>query len=452
MAWVRCLELLWGHSFYALCGAAAAVGAGLIIGSSLRRTVDEAELPPGLWAFASGLGGLLGVAWLRLIGINAGSAERLLAPMILPKDIFPILVPSFIAFSLWILPLPWTPSSRAQSWGGTLLALAGPWTAWLLIGRLQAPSAAAAFQLALAAGGLLWARKRLRDYPILSKAALLGLAAGCLLAWLSQDLFHDVWLNRLNATWPGGKFLALVDDGNECLGAYQFSSGATVLLRDGLACANGPTEAKCEAHLPILMHGSARRVLLVDVRHPAAIASALSHGLEVTALDAHPQAKKILAALAEKAWPPTDVPLEAKLRFVNQDLSPHLHSAQPYDVIILEVPFPVDAPQPSALVTKRRFQEIKRHLAPDGLAAVRLPAPYPDQSLPRIVKNLQGVFAHTGAFALPGGLLLIAADHPLLADAPTLLARRSVFVQVDDFDLETDLPKILWTDLDTPQK
>ena len=449
VAWTRSLDLLWSHSFYALCGATACVCAGLAVGSYLNRYADMIELPRGLWAFASGLCGLLGLAWLRLIGINAGSAERLLTPLILSRDVLSILGPSLLAFTLWLSALAPTQTSRTPRWGETLLAAAGPWAAWLLIGRLTAPGTAAVCHLAMAAGGLAWAGRRLKEYPILSKAVFLGLAAGCLSAWHSRDLFHDVWINRLNAAWPGGRFLALVDDGRECLGAYKFSSGATVLLRDGTAWSNGTAEAKREAHLPLLMHGSAHRILLSGARHPATIASALSHAIEVTALDSHPQANRILAALAEKAWPPSDVPPGAQLKFLNRDLLRHLRSGGPsYDVIILEVPFPVNAPQALRLLTKESFREIKNRLAADGLAALRLPAPYPPQSLPRILSNAKEVFGHTGGFALPGGLLLIAADHPLLADAPTLLARRSVFVQADDFDLETDLPKLPWTDLD----
>ena len=81
VAWVRCLGLLWGSFPYALCGLVISIGAGVAAGFFLRRRCSGA-MPSGLWIAVSGLCGILGLCWLRMIGLNSGEAERLFSPLI----------------------------------------------------------------------------------------------------------------------------------------------------------------------------------------------------------------------------------------------------------------------------------------------------------------------------------------------------------------------------------
>jgi hypothetical protein len=324
--------------------------------------------------------------------------------------------------------------------------------AWALLHRLGAAETAAVCHLVMAAASLVAAGpESLLRRPVLSRVALVGLAIALALGWKSRGLFPDIWLNRLNAAWAGGRYLALAEDGRELLAVYQFSSGVPALLRDGAAWVEAPWAAKREAHLPLLLQGSPRRVLLLRVRNPATVESAMTYGADIVAVDPHPGAGLILRAQAAGPWPPPSPAVNgARLSWAQADPRRYLRAAGPaFDAIIAELPFPASTPEQARLVTREAFQELRGRLAPAGLAALRLPAPYPPRSLARTLSTARSVFAHVGGYELSGGYLLICSDQPLAADPATLLARRSVFVQADDLRLDEDLPRLRWDDIST---
>jgi len=492
-AWTRCLGLLWGHSFYAFCGLLIAAGGGTAFGLWLRTrcapAFAAAGLPRRLFVLASALAGLLGLGWLRFIGLNTGAAEYLFAALQGPGDLLFIVGQSALALGLWcaLLALAWeegapdgrTPAARleapslkgrrsplpegASRLAAALVAAAGPLAAWALIPHLGAAETAAVSHLVLAAASLAGSGpESLLRRPILSRVALVGLALALALGWKSRGLFPDIWLNRLNAAWAGGRYLALAEDGRELLAVYRFSSGVPALLRDGAAWVAAPLEAKREAHLPLLLQGSPRRVLLLRVRNPATVYSAMAHGADILAVDPHPGAGLILRAQAAAGrpsplpegtapWPPPFPAVNgARLSWTQADPRRYLRAAGPaFEAIIAELPFPAPTPEWSRLVTREAFQELRGRLAPEGLAALRLPAPYPPRSLARTLSTARSVFAHVGVYELPGGYLLVCSDQPLTTDAATLLARRDVFVQADDLRLDDDLPRLRWDDLTT---
>jgi hypothetical protein len=273
----------------------------------------------------------------------------------------------------------------------------------------------------------------------LSKATLAAALASALLAWNCRSLLSDVWLVRLNNAWPGGSFLAFAEDGRECLAVYRFSSGAGLLLDNGAAWHNPETSAKREAHLPLLMHGSARSVLLIGARHPATLAAARAHGLETTSLDPHPDAGAVLRSQAADGRPP------AGIKTIRADPRGYLRRAGPaYDAIIVETPFPAHAPEAARLVTMEAMAEVRARLAPGGVAAWRLPAPYSHMSRERTIQAARRTFAHTGGFRLPGGWLLICSQQPLDSGPAALRARLGPRVRADDAALADDLSKLPW--------
>ncbi|MCX5796347.1 MAG: hypothetical protein NTY77_12715 [Elusimicrobia bacterium] len=465
VAWARCLGLLWGHSFYAFCGLLVGAGAGTAFGLWLKGrcapALDAAGLPRRLFVFVSALAGLLGLCWLRFIGINAGAAEYLFAGLRGPGDLSFIVGQSTLALAFWsaLLAMAWpapaedvanaagTPSLPARA-SGALLAAAGPLAAWALIPRLGAAETAAVCHLALAALSLAADRQPLLRKPVLARVALAGLALALVMGWHCRELFADVWLNRLNAAWAGGRYLALAEDGRELLAVYRFSSGVPVLLRDGAAWVEAPAEAKREAHLPLLLQGSPRRVLMLGVRNPLTLISAMAHGVEVRAVDSHPEAGLILRAQAPTPWPPPSPSVNgATLSWTRADPRRYLRAAGPsFDVIIEELPFPATTPEWARLTTREAFRELRGRLNPAGLAALRLPAPYPPLSLAQTLRTARSVFAHVGGFELPGGYLLACSDQPLASQPAALLARSNVYVQADDLQLEEDLPRLRWDD------
>jgi hypothetical protein len=470
VAWTRCFSLLWGQSFYALCGLMIGTGSGaaggLWLKSRFAPVLEAAGLPRRFFVFVSALAGLLGVCWLRFIGINTGSADYLFGGLRGPGDMFFIVGQSTLALAVWsgALAMAWeAPAPSAPGQGeppsqtrppalalatSALLAAAGPLAAWALLARLGAAETAALCHLALAATSLACDRRSLLGRPVLSRVALVGLALALVMGWQCRDLFADVWLNRLNAAWPGGRYLVLAEDGREFLAVYRFSSGVPVLLRDGAAWVSSTAEAKREAHLPLLLQGSPRLVLMLGVRNPVTMLSAMTHEAEILAVDSQASARLILSTLSTAPWPPPSPSITgASLRWVQADPRRYLRSAGPsFDVIIEDLPFPAAAPGWARLTTQEAFQELLHRLNPGGLAALRLPSPYSLHTLSKTLRTARSVFAHVGGYELPGGFLLICSAGPVETDPAGLLARRSVFVQTDDLKLEEDLPRLRWYD------
>jgi hypothetical protein len=443
-AWSRALGLLWGDSFTAVWAVAAAMNLALAAGFELRRRYSagmEEEIPPEFWLLCSGLAGGLGLAWLRMIGLNAGSDELLLTPLG-GRGAWLVAIPSVLASSLWLVPLPLASHTRG-GWRSALMAGAGPAAAWLLAPRLGPEHTAAAFHVALSAGALACLGRRLASCgPVMSKTAVAMAVLTAALGWRSPCL-ADVWLNRLNAAWPGGRFLELSDDGRESLGLYRFSSGAPVLLSNGRMWHNGGLSAKRQAHLPMLLSGRTGRVLLVSNRNPATLISALAHGAEIVALDPHPAAESILRAQTNNAWPPAaEGSGGATIRFVHADARRFLASrGESFSTIIMELPSGETTPEAARLTTREAFSLIKSRLTPDGVAAQRLPEPWTSRAAQRVEKTARSVFAHVGTFELPGGRLLVASDGAIAAGlAPAI----SDAVKTDDPNLAQDWPRLDW--------
>jgi hypothetical protein len=75
-----------------------------------------------------------------------------------------------------------------------------------------------------------------------------------------------------------------------------------------------------------------------------------------------------------------------------------------------------------------------------------MPAPCSLQRLAKTLRTARSVFTHVGGYELPGGFLLVCSTEPLTTGPAELLARRNVFVQADDLQLDEDLPRLRWDD------
>lgn len=425
--WTRCLGLLIGHSLYAFALALACA----LLGAALGRIPRGWTAPRGLPPLAAGLGGLALLHFLRFLGINSGSAEYLQAPLRSWRDLF--FLPGQLGLALtawaWILAMPQEPDpsppeeSRAKQAAGVAVLLAGAPAAAALLPLLGPAAAAAAFNAGLVALGL-------RQGRFQPKTALAALGAALLMALSLGEPFKNIWHNRLNAAFPGGRFLAHAESGAETIIVYEFSSGLRVLLREGIADPANPRSAKRQAHWPLLLHPSPRRALLVGARHPFTLRSALAHRAEVDALDAHPRLMEIGEALAGPRW-------ERPAR------EPRILAYLPprgagYDVIILEVPVPATSPEAAFLTAQEALETWKQRLAPGGILALRAPR----DSAPRrerVLRTVREVFAHAGLLDLSGFSLILGSEQALSANPADMLLRLGPEVLKDDPSLLDDI-------------
>lgn len=443
VAWVRLLGLLSGNSLWSFTLILAAAAAGAAAGAGLRskRLDGISDANAGLWCLGSGLAGLLGLGLLRFVGLNTGSAELLQNPAA-GRELLLLASHAGTAVLFWSAAAgaATAPTSRFAR----ALSATGPLAAAWLVPRLGSAQTSATLHLlmALAAAAALGPR-RLSPRSMLGQATAAALAGAVWLALLSRSLLPDVWLNRLNAVFPGGRYLALSDDGRQSLGLYRFSSGAAVLLREGAAWSNPEAAARRQAHLALLAHPAPKSALLA-VLSPASARSALTHGLEVT-WTGSAASFPVMRAAAESPWPPPG------LRIIEGGLRGALKlPGSGYDVVLLELPV---LPGRPSYPTRETFAAVQARLAPGGLLAVRVPTPRTSQ-LPRLLATAASIFPHAGAFDLPGGPLLVFSQQVVVLDPDVLRARLPLQARLDDIDLLAQISILPWLGSDqlpTPQ-
>ncbi len=426
---LRCYLLLGGRAPAFL--ASVLLGAGAAIWSlSLPRPSKSIEISPDREKgsllepsiAAVGLGGILSLAFFRFVGINAGDAAYLLEPGPDTPSLFWALALISLSIAAWAAlagaaaslagrrlpagrtaPLLWLAAAA-----GTLVS---PAAGLLLNARLGPEAAVVLPSLVLLAAALLSAGKGLIRRPIFSRLGPAALIAGLWLAAAHRDTVKDIWLNRLNAALPGGRFLAFEDDGREILGLYEFSSGLRISLTNGRAVTYDEASSRLSAHWPLLFHPKPASLLLVGVRSPAVIAAASRHDVAIEALDAHAGYETFV-----KAWFEDGLPRGEGIAIKPDPGWQSLRAGETaFDVILAEValskPWPNAAPW-----TERDFSDaLRARLNPRGLLAVRILRRHP-AAASAFLDSVQGVFAHTGCLPLADGLLFFGSDSPLLND------------------------------------
>lgn len=429
-AWARCLSLLIGQAHYPFYGALGAFLAGWILGTLAARKAGKGL--SGEILFATGLFGLLCPGFIQFIGMNAGAAEYLETPLRHAWDALFIAGQAYLLVTFWAMGL--AAALRADEtfkkdfshvffW-----ALAGPAAGYGLI-RLAGPAAALAiFNAALLALGILKMGPRsLLKKPILSKAVAAALLIGLWSGFKSARAFKNIWLNRLNSAFPGGNFLLLEESGNECLGVYQFSSGAKILLSDGIAFPASGISIKHAVHIAFLQRPGSRNALLFGVRSPAALASASAYSIPVDAVDSHPAYSRVLQALQDQ-----NAPLPEQLKITSKPGSN-------YDLIFM------DFSKPLALTP---LSSLTRRLNSEGILALHLPDVLL-QSQPGALRATRRFFKHVSVCPLPAGRLILAGNAPLEADFSAWGPKITPAIFIDDHSLESYLKTLQCRDADS---
>lgn len=457
VAWARCFSLLMGHSHYAFTLTLSALFLGLALGAWLKKHVDEnfesAPWREGLALLLAGAAGLLALRFFRFIGINAGGAHYIQFHLHTRADVFFIAGQVYAAIALWALALSYATTTLPPSkdikalpvGGGYCLALTGPLAGYGLLTLLGPAKTAAIFNLAMIASGFFrigWST--LLKTPVLAQASAAIAAIAIGLTAANPEPFRDIWLNRLNAAYPGGSFLFLNDDGQESLGVYRFSTGAKVLLSEGIASFSAEEPSKRAAFLPLLLRPAMKNALLLGVRDPAVLNALASQSISLDAVDPHPGYPSILKALDEKI----NLEPHERLAITKADFRRHLRRQGPgYDLIFLELPGPLETAPNAFKTTIQFFSLMKPRLNAAGVALLRLPAYAPEQAAPlRIVRTLQNSFKHVIGCRLGNNILYFASDEPFDTQHEFLQTRISSDLWIFDPGLESYLKELAWLD------
>jgi hypothetical protein len=270
--WTRALALLSGNSVLAATLVSSALAAGLALGLWSRQRLS---LRPDTAAIVAGALGLCLPHLFRFVALNSAQPSFLYAPLRSASDAFFLAAQPAAAVGLWAAVGGLCEASRPRAASAKapvgLLAALAPAAGTLLLLKLGPARACAAVNgLLLAYGaarrGRRWLTEAGFESKVLAAVALLGALGG----WTGADPFVDAWLARLNAAYPGGRFLRVSNSLPEALGVYEFSTGLRILLRDGVADPNVGLAAWRETLLALAAHEPSKDVLLIGSRQPAA--------------------------------------------------------------------------------------------------------------------------------------------------------------------------------------
>ena len=303
----------------------------------------------------------------------------------------------------------------AYLWDALGTAFGGLCYTWLIAGRLAPEGVLLGLALATAAVA-----------GVLSKNRLLaaGLAVAVGLLWAASPVSR--WTRQLQ--WRGYTLMA------EHQSRYTHvvlakTGGLFSLFENGVISAHFPDPAAYEelVHWPLLAHPAPRRALIIGGAATGSLSELLKHPL--TQAD-YVELDPAILQLLQPTLPPADRQAleDPRVRIIHRDGRRWLsHTSQRYDVILLQLPEPMNA-QINRLYTLEAFRAIRERLNPDGLFAFTIPSSenylspetaYFNASLHR---TLRAVFPAVELIA--GDPLLLLAGLQELRVSPQLLAAR----------------------------
>lgn len=321
-------------------------------------------------------------------------------------------------------------AGRAYVWesigavaGGALFSFAlirwlDPWQTALLVAAADLTTAAGLWPWACGGGertvaarpGPAWRFAPLLLLVLVPAALLLGPSLNwATLRWQWRDLVFaaDSLYGRLAVEARGEQRIFYTD------GLLAFETQGTT-----------PEEV---VHLPLLMHPSPSRVLLVGGGVAGNLREALKHPADrITYVELDP----LLIRAAHAYLPPDQAAVlgDPRVRLITTDGRLYVKTtADAYDVVLLDLPEPVTGAL-NRFYTAEFFREVRAILQPGGILALTLPSaenywsPELAQRNASIDRTLAAVYPHL--LVLPGERnIFLASDQPL-ASAPGVLAAR----------------------------
>lgn len=460
VAWTRALSLVLGSSIYAFCLMLAAFLGGIALGSWMARgqlRQARATLRQFLvLEVALGAYGMASVAlfaqmpdWFvslwplvrgSFIGIAAVQAALCVIVMCLPTLIMGMLFPLVSD----LVTARWASLGRrvgavyaVNTFGGILGSFA---TGFLLIPWFGVPGAMVfAGGANLIAAGVLWAGDGRPGAGRRFAAAFAGAAAAVVVAgtvilptWKPEVLSAGVFLNpdgyargRVQDALRGTELLYYRDGLNTTVSVHR-ALGKTFLKVGGKTDASNNIDMSTQvlaAHLPLLLHGSAKQVLVIGLGSGVSLGNAGRYPVQVL------HCAEIEPAVIEGARffrrENYAVHEDPRVRiFAADGRNFLLASPLAYDAIISEPSNPWMAGI-GYLFTRQFYQLAKRRLAPGGIMCqwLQLYNMFP-ADVKLVLKTFRSEFPYVTVWAsLPGDLLLLGSMEPYQVPYETLAER-----------------------------
>ncbi len=451
LAWTRTLAMVMGPTTYAFSTTIACFIVGLALGSAaaswLLRARDHAA-PIGWLALtlaAAALATGVGVSAIddMLLAIARRGAQPdityrvfLMAEF---RDAALRVVPAAVAFGAafpFSLAVARASSSRDAGWlygANTIGAIAGSLvTAAFVLPAIGLLGTFAAASVLLCSASLVLALFAWRRAPVaVFLSAALVTAAGLALK-------HAGWNPKLlsSGAYKYAAYIGVEDlDVRLTAGTLQYyreGASGTVAVRDLAGVRTLAIDGKVDAsnggdmltqrllaHVPFLLHPSARRAAIVGLGSGVTLGSALTY--PVSQVDVVEISPEVVSASRWFSNENHDALGDPRVRLLLGDARTHFRLASTqYDVIVSEPSNPWMAGV-AALFTREFFDSLRARLAPGGVIC-QWAHTYDIESsdLRSIVGTFATVFPHVGLWLVgDGDLLLLGSERPLESLAPS---------------------------------
>lgn len=387
---------------WAIALGAAGLGRAAACAFAASSGEDTSEGRARTWAAVGSLAALAVPALLRAQGLSQADPALLRAPLDGGK-----LTVGLAALLAALAAAAWSRAAKGAGVTGAAVAFAGACGAYAGL-RFVDPSLilAAAALGALAAAELRerpWAA--LETSPLRTRAFVGAAVVGLGLAALAPNLLPTVWMARLQASYPGGVYLTLADDGTRLWGAYRFSNGDAVMLRDGVLQTPDPATARLALLIMLGQREGMNRLLLARPPEAVLALTAQKDGALVTIEDGTRAEAAVLDALGGGgSW---------RTRLIVA------RDAAPPNAALIFVPTPVLT---RGLADPDAMKAMKARLQNGAAVGVLFPPGAPAKDVDAAARAAAGAFGNARVADLPKGILVLASSAAARTDPAALAA------------------------------
>lgn len=207
--------------------------------------------------------------------------------------------------------------------------------------------------------------------------------------------------------------------------ALDDTNGGKNLLVNGICMTRLLSSAKYMAHLPLVLHqGKPQSALIICFGMGTTYRSALSWGIDVTAVELVPDVPKVFGfyfadAATVLSNPKGKIVIDDGRRFLER-------SRKKYDVIVIDPPPPLEAAGSSLLYSTDMYDLMKQHLNPHGIVQVWYPGGVDPITTQAVLRSATQSFPNVRCFiSIDGwGLHILASEDPVqIPPQAQLLAR-----------------------------
>lgn len=223
-------------------------------------------------------------------------------------------------------------------------------------------------------------------------------------AWKVRHWEQDIELARLNASFPGGRYLDR-QDWPIRMSVMGFPHGEKALIREGIVEYGHGVEGTLMAILPYSLLGNAKSAVLLGFGEGEAWSAIRRLGLTT-------QIVEPLYAL--KIWSRYFVSEEPSWKAASWNRFLRTGTDR-YDLIIADLPRPLDFSPSCDSLNMDFLANVRGRLNPGGIAAFWVPMPAFPVDIQQAAASFAAVFPHTAAWSYPeaSGILLMGSVEPI---------------------------------------